>query len=271
MGTPDLEKPAKRMLRILWRASRGEQTELFTGDPGGLSPNKRLMMAVSEWIVKNSSASRQNVEELLDNILSTGHFCVRIGDRVACETGAIGMHWSFNVGSIVALLKFAHQRGDETLVDKAKTIILNEIGLDRQFFWKGKVYVPGPRIKDKPWDGYRDVFYRLAIGEKVKKGSDYWNKEGSIAVTTLRDLTNDGVWDEEMQSKARSASMPNLYLPINIKQLGDGGWIASIDKTPESEAASRLEGLCDWVRCADDGPNDGFSRGINWENPVPEV
>jgi hypothetical protein len=269
---PNLEKPAKQMVEILWRASRGESPELFTGDPGGLSPNKRLMLAVSKWIVKNSADSREELEELLDNILATGHFCVRTGDRVACEAGSTGMHWSYNVGSIVALLKIAHKRGDAGLADKARTIILNEIGLDRPFVWKGSVHVPGPRVEDKPADGYRDVFYRLATGEKVKKKDEYWDQVESIAVTTLRDLINDGVWDDEMQSRARSAPMPDLYLPINTKQLGDGGFIAWIEKSTKSEATSKLkEGICDWVRCGDGAGEDGVSWGSNWEKPVPEV
>ncbi len=51
---PNLEKPAKQMVEILWRASKGESPELFTGDPGGLSPNKRLMLAVIELPVKRA-------------------------------------------------------------------------------------------------------------------------------------------------------------------------------------------------------------------------
>src|SRR5262245_60019775 len=187
MAPTDADKPAKQMVQILWEASNGGQAKgqvkLFTGNPGGLSPNKRLMMAVAEWVVKNDGGSRKKVEDLLDNIRATGHFCVRTGDKVACETGANGMHWSYNVGSIAVLLKFAHQRGDATLTDKAKAILVDEIGLDRHFVWKGSIHVPGPRVEGKPQDAYRDVFYKLATGEKVKKKADYWNQAASIAVT----------------------------------------------------------------------------------------
>jgi hypothetical protein len=266
------EKPAKQMAQILWEASRGEKPELFTGDPGGMSPNKRLMLAVAEWVVKPSNTSRRNVKELLDNLLATGHFCVRTGEKVACETGANGMHWSYNVGSIAVLLKFAHKRGNAELVDKSKAILIDEIGLDRHFVWKEKIYVPGPRVENDPWDGYRDVFYKLATGEKVQKKDSYWNQANSVAVTTLRDLIDEGAWDAEMQERARNAPLPRLYLPICIKQLGDGGWMASIDKTPQSEAAAKLkEGLCDWVRCGDDVGEKGFIYGSKWEKPVPEV
>lgn len=263
------DKPAKLLLRVLWDASRGRRgVTRYTGPLGGMSVNKKWMLAASNLIIEPVGKHYEAVYNLFDNMGETGHFALRTGDRVSSEAGTVGMHWSFSVGSILSLLKYAHETNDHLLASRCEKVIIDEVALNNNFTYRGSIYIPAPRVKGKPIDGYRDLFTSMALtGVVPRKRSDYWTRPESIVVSTLRDLIQSGVWDRGLQERSSLQSdLPKLYLPISIQLLWDGGWIASIAKDERSIPQAKLEGICDWVRCS----SGRMTWGNDWKKPVPD-
>lgn len=261
---PDTNKPAKVMFHLLADAVAGKNIDagtkqLLKGDLGGMSVNKRLMLATLELYRTGNDAP---LIELLANMRDTGHLSLQSGaGRVASEAGSPGMHWSFSIAALEAAL--IHTTSGD-LIRELQGVLLGEVGLCSEFQWKGQIAVPAPRVERAPLDGYRDVWFALVTGAPLRKRrEDYWQQPESLAVRLMRDMVREGNWGNEMQ--AVMSPLPKLYLPIQTNAPSDSGWIAWIERTPEAEAQSHNEGLCDWVHAG----AHGITYGHNWQQPLP--
>lgn len=265
---PDLDKPAKAMLRILSDLSRGRKSARYTGLLGGMSVNKRWMLAATNYMVESTDPHRDQVLSLFDNMSRTGHMALSNLETgaVSSEAGTIGMHWSFSVGSVLALMKEACVLEDNELYRRCVSVIQDEIALCSAFTYQGSVYIPAPRVKGKPWDGYRDLFTSMALtGFVPRRKEQFWARPESVVVSLVKWMIQTDMWSADVQAKAAKADLPKLYLPISTRVLDGGGWIASIARDQWSIPQSKLEGLCDWVRCKD----GDVTWGNDWKKPVP--
>ena len=254
-------------------AIRGEKVR--PSEIKGGSLNYRSMVKATKLLVSWTPANHAEFVAHLNNMLSTGHMSLSGEHGVACEQGSPGMHWTFNTAPVIGVYRECHRRNDIELGSLCEEVILNEIGLDRAFRFGKKVVMPAPRIKGgpeerklqmQPFDGYRDVFLALALGETVKRPARYWAEDQAIAVAVMRDLVKSEIWDDEKQAEARRTLMPPLYLPTLSRPLPDDGFVAWIEDTEEARRAMGKD-ACHWVRCA--GKND-ITWGYDFATPVPE-
>lgn len=255
-------------------AIRGESVEPV--ELSGGTVNYKLMDAATAWIAAPSPKSERRMLDLLHEMRRIGHLSLEGPKGVACEQGAPAAHWTFNVGSVAGVLKWAHARGHVPLFAAALDFMRDEAWLDLAHTYNGRCILPAPRVKDEkgqgPLDGYRDVFVALVLGDRVKKSARYWSQPGAIAVATVREV--DWVTGGELFRELRKASMPRLYLPIRREHLqreridegtltiDAAGFRSWIERTPEAERAMGRDG-CNWVSA---GP-DGLAWGYDWEAP----
>jgi hypothetical protein len=252
----------EQLLPNLTGAIRGTKGAHVVGVDGG-SVNYRLMDAFTAWILDPSPENERRVLELLAEQKREGHLCLRGPKGAAAEAGAPGMHWTMNAASVAGGLLHAIKRGNREVEEACTGWIVDEAGFCRALRWKGEVWAPAPRVKEerrqKPHDGYRDVFAALVLGERVKKGTRYWQEDQAIGVATVREVLK---LRPSIVSLCKTAEMPRLHFPIHKHDLAGGGFVAWIDRT--EEAAHALD-MCDWVRCAPEGIRFGF----RFKEPVP--
>lgn len=246
---------------LLVQAIAGMKVTPF--DPGGGSPNYKLMFAFTAWIVDPSPANLRRCLELLANMKRTGHLSLRGPGGVATETGSPGAHWKFNITPVLGGLKWAtssskrHQSPE--LVEACLSFLEDEIGLDLHFRYGGVVAMCCPRLvageddsrdeEQVPVDGYRNVTVALALGEPVKKPPKYWAKTDATGVATMRELM---VRHPEWKKRFASAQVPHLYLPIEREPTRSGGYVAWIEDTAAARAAMGRD-ACHWVSNGPEG------------------
>lgn len=237
-------------------AIRGQRNITPLGITGG-SVNYRLMDAATAYITMPTTATRSRAMSLMLELEEVGHFCLRGPSGIACEQGSPGMHWTFNMASVIGIADYAESRNHMDLYWAAMRVIQGEAALCAEYRYGPHVIMPAPRVKDEidqgPIDGYRDVFTKLAFGEKVKKPNKYWSQDSAIAVSTFRNMDvhfTPGI------------ALPKLYVPIH-KVTHDDGFLAWVDDTPEARAVMGHD-CCNWVLTA----NGQYKWGYDW-SPVP--
>lgn len=255
-------------------AIRGEVVTPLNIEGG--SVNYRLMDDTTAYIVDPSRTNQSKLIAHFENMRRTGHMSLTGPHGVACEQGAPGMHWTYNIGSVLGVVRWAHANDHKELQGWAIQCLFDELDLDTKFMWRGESIFPAPRVKDEaesknrnPQDDYRDVFIRLATGDKskVKKPAKYWAHPQAIAVATMRMLLRTRVWGKAQIERAKHAynmPLPRLYLPILKHGLPEGGYVAWIEKTEESVRALGKD-ACNWVRCS----TDGVTIGYDFESEPP--
>lgn len=250
----------ENLFPLLVAAIHGEKVKPL-GIEGG-SVNYRLMDDGTAWIVDPSPENKERFLGHLRNMRETGHLSIRgHAFGVACEQGSPGMHWTFNVGSVLGVLKWALIREDAQMIIACVGFLDDELGLDEAHLWRNRIILPAPRVKNekgqRPIDGNRDLFVRMVNGYKPRKRAKFWAEPQNIVAATLREILRS-----EPQLFAPPHAYPKLHLPILKTELPGGGFIAWIEKTPEAEHAMGRDG-CNWVRCAPDGVTYGF----DWSEP----
>ena len=247
-------------LRRMVAAIHGEESKPV-GDGKGGSVNYRLMDRLTGYITGTRGARSASLE-ILSEMQRVGHLSLDGPNGVATEAGSPAAHWAFNQMAVLGGLKWALRRGDSEIVIATTTFVADEIGLDLEHRYGGRVCLPAPRVKDEkheaPLDGYRDVAVALVLGERVKKNSRYWEEPLATAVATLRELLGK---HKGLRDTLREAQMPKLYLPIIKTQLEDGGFRAEIEDTPEARKAMGRDG-CHVVEI---GPQ-GARWKVDWED-----
>lgn len=256
--------------KTVTRNDKSYPVEIRGPVPGSIN---YLHMSVATSLLMDPTPERaQDYIDLLEEEERVGHLSQEGPQGRRTEAGSPGMHWSMNTAPVVGVTLRALQGWfdkflSRELIDKIIRLglrwISNELALDCSFRFKGKVILPCPRVKDekkqKPYDGYRDVFVKLALGERVKKKAEYWSSPSSLAVSLMRDLMK---LDPDIPPYY--VRMPKLLLSINKKVLGDGGYLAWIDDTPEHRVILGKDGVS-WIRCSN---IDGITFGYDWE-PLP--
>lgn len=162
---------------------------------------------------------------------------------------------------VLAVFKFARERGDEELAQDAEAVILDEVGLTQAFTYKGTSVIPAPRVKGEkkqgPVDDNRDRL-RLVLCDagirKLKVGRNFWkDDEGNLDVILARELREDGVWDDELVTMAQHADLPKLCLSIAYRGWsGREGFEAWIDDTLENRKIMGRD-ACHFVHAGPDG------------------
>lgn len=238
------------MLDRLNRAVAGEKVEPVEG--GGGPVNKKLMKAAIRLLVDWTLENRKRFLELIEPMAEIGHLTI----GKATEAGAPGAHWTFNLAAILAVYNAcwvsdgaqpaAFTPKELRLAGACEDVLLAECGLDRHFRFGKRVVLCCPRGKDEieqpPYDGYRDTFLALAMGEKVKKQAKYWQDPLALAVRLMKELVDRGIWDSRLQAEARDAPMPKLAVPI-LRTSIENGWEARLEDTPASRIAVGRDGL----------------------------
>ena len=253
----------KELLPRLVGAARGEKVTPLRIEGG--SVNYRLMDDGTTWIMEPTEANERIFLGYLQEMKEVGHLTLVGPKGVACEQGAPAAHWTFNVGSVVAVCKFAIERKRVKLRAACEDFLIDEVGLNKPFRINKVIALCCPRAKDEkkeaPIDGYRNVFTSLALGERVTKSLHYWQEPLAVAVSTFREILPKLGLD--FVTRARTAEMPRLYLPIRRVSLQDGGFLAYIEQTPAAEAAMGSDG-CNWVKSLADGT---ITYGYDWSTP----
>jgi hypothetical protein len=240
---------------------------------GGGSVNYRLIDDTTAWILDPSPENRLTLLGHFANMKRTGHMSLAGPKGVACEQGSPAAHRKFNMAPLLAIFKFARERGDNELALAAEAVILDEVGLTQAFMFKGTSVIPAPRVKDEKGQGPVDVnrdrlswVLRGADLRKIKTGKSFWkDDEGNLDVILARELVESRVWDDELIVMAIHSDLPLLYLDIkmNTTQSGGGshyGFEAWIDDTPENRKVMGRDG-CHFVHAAP----DGIWWRVDWE------
>lgn len=227
----------------------------------GGSINYKLMDAFTAYIVDPSKVARVRCLSLLSEMETIGHLTLEGPHGIQYECGAPGMHWTFNVGSVLAGLVYAIRRKDALVIQACERFIITEIWLDAQYAYRGIVIMPCSRVKDeknhKPVDGYRNAFLLQSRGFRLKRGDKFWSSPQSFVPVVMRELQSH--YDMKLISRFKAIDEPKLYLPIQRQELPGGGFIAWIDDNDLSRQALGRDG-CNWVRAAP----DGLTWGYDW-------
>src|SRR6478609_734061 len=116
----------EQLFPLLVGAIRGDKVKPLGIDGG--SVNYRLMDDTTTWIVDPSLKNEDVLLGHLKEMKEVGHMTLAGPKGVACEQGSPGMHWTFNMGSIVGALKYAVQRNRRELIARCQDAILDEVG-----------------------------------------------------------------------------------------------------------------------------------------------
>jgi hypothetical protein len=212
---------------------------------GGGSVNYRLIDDTTAWILDPSPENRLTLLGHFANMKRTGHMSLAGPKGVACEQGSPAAHRKFNMAPLLAIFKFARERGDNELALAAEAVILDEVGLTQAFMFKGTSVIPAPRVKDEKGQGPVDVnrdrlswVLRGADLRKIKTGKSFWkDDEGNLDVILARELVESRVWDDEL-----------IVMAIHS------------DDTPENRKVMGRDG-CHFVHAAP----DGIWWRVDWE------
>lgn len=239
------------------------------------SVNYRLMDAGARALLdpKDSDQFLQFLQEMK----TEGHLALRGPNGVAYECGAPGMHWSYNIAPALANLIKAIKRGEapgSEIRQECLDFLVNEVGLDSEYEFRGRVVLPCPRVKDEkdqqPMDGTRDEFLAVIRRGGLPKKQKNWDHPQMFVLRLLRDLFTLRATAKVQPLTAtellplRVGKMPRLLLPIEKVQLTrEEGYWAFIKDTPEARKIMGKD-CCNWVY---NGP-DGIKFGVDWE-PIP--
>lgn len=264
------------LYRKLRGAVRGEKVQPLRLAGGTL--NYKKMDKATIVIVDGTNEAQADFMRLLHEQERIGHLTLEGPNGVACETGAPGMHWTFNAASVMAVLLWAIENKKGLLRDACVRWLANEFGLDRAYRFGQQVAFPCPRVKDDdpnkdeeddmaPLDGYRDVALALALGENPRKPEHYWQSEQALAVDLMRRL--QGKLSTEEKLYIARAPVPKLYMPIERQNLPEGGALLKIADTPQARRAMGQD-CCNWVAVVRILGSSKFkiTWGTDWE-PAP--